>query len=92
LLTAKLHSCYAKESNSEILERYKSELESESDILPPTNPGLKFKISIPRLHTCYVLCFDRHCFQTLFSLPNICNALLSSWGIADNCLTNCRKL
>jgi len=34
ILTAKLHSLYAKESESESLKR--SELESESDILPPT--------------------------------------------------------
>ena len=34
LLTAKLHSYYAKGSDSVILER--SELDSESNILPPT--------------------------------------------------------
>ena len=40
LLTSKLHSRYVKELESEILER--SELESESDILPPTpQPWLK---------------------------------------------------
>ena len=38
LLTAKLHSCYAKESKPEILERLESvsEILEWSDILPPT--------------------------------------------------------